>query len=191
MSIWLSSDYHFSHDREFIWKARGFESIDEMNQCIVDKHNLVVAPDDDVYVLGDLCLGGGSKEALAANKKLIEAMNGKLHIVYGNHDSAQRIEMYKTCKNVVENCGWATMLNYKKYHFYLSHFPTLTGNLENESLRKMTCCLYGHTHQRDNYYNDLPYCYHVGVDSHNCYPINLDIIIQQMKHKVNECIETL
>ena len=30
--IFVTSDLHFGHDREFIWKARGFNSVQEMNE---------------------------------------------------------------------------------------------------------------------------------------------------------------
>ena len=99
--------------------------------------------------------------------------------------------MYGQCANVVDEIRWADMLNYKGYHFYLSHFPTLTGNLEKESLKQCTCNLFGHTHQTTNFHLDMPFMYHVGVDSHNCYPVSLDDIIQEMKAKVIECLAEL
>lgn len=185
--IFLTSDLHFNHDREFVWKVRGFDSVQEMNETIVKNWNSIVSPNDDVYVLGDLCLGGGTPSILLANKKLIESLNGKLHIIRGNHDTNPRVIMYSQCANVVDEVKWADMLNYKGYHFYLSHFPTLTGNLEKESLKKCTCNLFGHTHQTTNFHLDMPYLYHVGVDSHNCYPVSLDDIIQEMNNKVQEC----
>ena len=49
-----------SHDREFIWKARGFNSVDEMNEETIRRFNEVVNPEDTVYILGDIALGGGS-----------------------------------------------------------------------------------------------------------------------------------
>ena len=189
--IYLTSDLHFNHDREFVWKVRGYNSVREMNEDIIKRFNFVVGPDDDVYVLGDLCLGGGGPEVLAANKALIERLNGRLHIIRGNHDTDPRVKMYETCANVVGEVKWADMLHYRKYHFYLSHFPTLTGNLEKESLHQCTCNLFGHTHQTTNFHLDMPYLYHVGVDSHNCYPVNLDDIIDEMKAKVNECFEQI
>jgi hypothetical protein len=67
----------------------------------------------------------------------------------------------------------------------------MTGNLEDESLKQMTCCLYGHTHQVNNFYGGLPYCYHIGLDSHNCYPVNIDVAINDMKNEVAKCIEEL
>ena len=181
---------HFNHDREFIWRARGFNSVNEMVTTIVLNHNSIVEPEDDVYVCGDLCLGGGGAEVLEFSKDLIERMNGHLHIILGNHDTPARIAMYATCKNVVE-IVYATMIHYHGYHFYLSHFPTLTANLEKEYLKQCTINLFGHTHSKELFYNDMPFMYNVAMDAHNCYPVLLDDAIEDMKAKVKECKEQL
>lgn len=191
MAIYLTSDLHFNHNREFIWKARGFTSVQEMNEEIIKRHNALVRPDDDVYILGDSSLGGGDEQILATNKALIEQLNGKLHIIRGNHDTDRRVAMYASCKNVVGSILYADMIHYKGYHFYLSHFPTLTGNLEKESLKQCTCNLFGHTHQTTNFHMDMPYMYHVGVDSHDCKPVLLDDIIKEMEEKVIECLKEI
>lgn len=191
MAIYLTSDLHFNHNREFIWKARGFTSVQEMNEEIIERYNALVRPDDDVYVLGDSSLGGGDEQILAANKALIERLNGKLHIIRGNHDTGRRVTMYESCKNVVGPVLYADMIHYKGYHFYLSHFPTLTGNLEKESLKQCTCNLFGHTHQTTNFHLDIPYMYHVGVDSHDCKPVLLDDVIKEMEAKVIECLQEI
>lgn len=178
--IWICSDWHFNHDKEFVWKDRGFNSVGEMNNEIVKRHNSVVVEDDDVYVLGDLCMGSD----LEANKVLIESLKGKIHIVLGNHDTDNRIKMYESCHNVVEICGYATLLKHKKYRFYLSHYPTNTANYDaDEPLKARTINLCGHTHSTD------PLCdfkegdlrYHVEVDGHNCYPVPLDSIIEALQ----------
>ena len=188
--IFVCSDLHFNHDRQFVWGARGFNSVEEMNEAVIERHNSVVTPEDDVYVLGDLCLGGGESSTIFRNQALIGRLNGRLHIVLGNHDTPARIEMYRFCRNVVE-IVYATMIHYQGYHFYLSHFPTLTANLEKEHLKQCTINLFGHTHQQTNFYNDMPFMYHVGMDSHNCYPVLLDDAIEEMKNKVKECKEQL
>ena len=33
--IWLTSDLHFFHNREFVYKPRGFNSVEEMNEKII------------------------------------------------------------------------------------------------------------------------------------------------------------
>lgn len=182
--IFVTSDMHFGHDREFIWKARGFNSVEEMNEAYVARWNETVGPEDEVYALGDLILGDKS------NIEYLKRLNGKLHIALGNHDTSSRQKMYAELPNMVE-MSWAIKLDYKKHHFIMSHFPMLTGNLEKESLKQMTLNLFGHTHQVSNFYNDMPFMYHVGVDSHDGYPVLLDDIIEEMYAKVKECIEFL
>lgn len=182
--IYLTSDLHFGHDREFIWGARGFKSIQEMNDAYVARWNEKINLEDDVYVLGDLMLGDKS------NIEYLKRLNGKLHIVFGNHDTNTRQQLYAELPNVVET-AWAIKLDYRKYHFFMTHFPCMTGNLEKESLKQMTLNLYGHTHQTTNFFEDRPYMYHVGVDSHNGYPVLLDDIIEEMYTKVKECIDFL
>lgn len=187
--IWLSSDYHFQHDREFIYKPRGFNSVDEMNNTIIINHNNIVDNYDEVYLLGDLMLGGPDK--MDTGLEMIRALNGHLHLVRGNHDTDKRWEAYKKLPNVVELQN-AIYLNYRKYHFYMSHYPTITSNLEKESLHQCTINLYGHTHQQtSNFYMDIPYIYHVGLDSHNNCLINLDDAILDMKNEVQRCFDEL
>lgn len=184
--IWLTSDLHFCHDRGFIYEPRGFNSVDEHNKTIVSNWNKVVSEDDDVYVLGDLMLNDNETAC-----EYIKQLNGRIHIVRGNHDTDARWAIYTSLPNVVELCGWSTMIHYRKYHFYLSHFPTLTGNLEKESLHQCTLNVFGHTHDRERFYEDRPYMYNVALDAHNNTPVLLDDIIEEMKEKVRECIKML
>jgi calcineurin-like phosphoesterase family protein len=178
--IYLSSDLHFGHNREFIYSARGFSSVEEMNEAIIERFNSVVKEDDDFYLLGDLMLGDNS------NIDYVKRLNGRIHIVLGNHDTSTREELYKALPNVVEVRD-AIKFKYNKLHFYCSHYPTITGNLEKEYLHQCTLNLYGHTHQNNNFYYDLPFCYHVGVDSHECTPISIETVIKEMIEQINKC----
>lgn len=54
--IYLTSDLHFCHDKDFIYGARGFDSVDDMNAAIIENWNALINDDDEVYVLGDLML---------------------------------------------------------------------------------------------------------------------------------------
>jgi calcineurin-like phosphoesterase family protein len=113
--IYLSSDLHFEHDREFIWGARGYSSVDEMNKEQLRKYNEIITDEDDVYLLGDLMLGD-----VEVGKEFLSQLKGKIHVIIGNHDTSARIKIY-------ESFGWdvqyATVIKYKKHQFYLSHYP--------------------------------------------------------------------
>lgn len=183
--IYLTSDFHFCHAREFVYKQRGFESIHDMNEAIVENYNRVVGMEDDVYILGDIMLNNNDE-----GLKLLKGLRGHIHIIIGNHDTDNRVELYRGCWNVVE-VTYATVIKYGKYHFYLSHYPTFTGNLQTESLKEMMCNFFGHMHQTTNFYNDIPFMYHVGVDSHECTPVSIETAISDMKRKVIECKQML
>ena len=149
-----------------------------MNEDLVRKINETVDPYDNLYILGDLMLGQPE------NIEYIKRLNGYLHIVLGNHDTKTRENLYSQLPNVVEIADVGIKLDYKKYHFALTHYPMLTGNIEKESLKQMTCNLFAHTHQTEEFYEDKAYMFHCGVDSHNGYPVLLDDIIQKMNIKV-------
>lgn len=183
--IFVTSDLHFGHDREFVWGARGFKSIEEHDAEIIKRWNEVVTAEDDVYILGDLMLGDN-----AHGIHCLSQLNGKLHILTGNHCTSARQKLYHTLESMVEFCGCATTIKYQKKQLYLSHYPTITSNME-ANPHQAVFNLYGHTHQTTNFYNGQPFMYHVGVDSHNCYPVLLDDIITEIKNEINACIIAL
>ena len=38
-NIWITSDTHFGHDKDFIWKERGYCSIQEHDEDLIKKWN--------------------------------------------------------------------------------------------------------------------------------------------------------
>lgn len=180
-NIWFSSDYHFFHNKNFVYEPRGFSNIEEMNKVIIEKHNSLVQKDDEVYILGDLMLNDNE-----GGLNCIKQLNGHLHIILGNHCTPTREQLYKTLSNV-EGVQLAAKLKYKGYHFFMTHYPCITGNLEKESLKQMTLNLSGHTHSKEKFYQNMPFVYNVAVDAHDCYPVHIDQIIEDMKAKVEEC----
>ena len=182
MAIYVSSDFHLFHDKDFIYKARGFNWIQEMNSAIIFNCCDTLAEDDDLYLLGDNLLG--SDENYYRGMQLLGKIPGHIHLVRGNHDTDKRWNGYKDmCNwNVVEMEN-AIFLKYKKYHFYLSHFPTLTANNDDDKpLKQRLINLCGHSHATDRWMDaDKGYIYHVEVDAHNLRPILLDDIIEELK----------
>lgn len=185
-NIWFTSDLHFGHDREFIYKPRGFNSINEMNEMIIENWNKTVAPEDDVYLLGDVMLGNNE-----IGIKLLKNLKGSIHIIRGNHDTDTRMSLYYDSYNVIDvNEGQYLKINGQ--NFFLCHYPTFTSNLEKSAnLKEHIINLFGHTHQKNNFYNDIPFMYHVGVDSHNNTPVAYETILADIKTKAEECYKFL
>lgn len=180
--IFFTSDTHFCHNKNFIYAARGFSTIEDMNEAIIERWNKTVNPTDIIYHLGDVMLGDNE---LGLN--CLKQLNGKIHIIYGNHCTASRIHLYETLDNIID-IKIADILKYKGYHLYLSHYPTFTGNYEDsgKALKGIVLNLYGHTHQTTNFYEDNFFMYHVGVDSHNLTPVSFEEIIEDIKNKRRE-----
>lgn len=177
--IYICSDWHFSHNKPFIYELRGFPSVGEMNEEIIRKHNEIVKPNDDVYVLGDLMLGDDN-----IGLECFKRLNGKFHIVRGNHDSDRRCNIYLQQKSVIELQN-ALYLHYGGYHFYLSHYPTITSNLDyDKPLKQRLLNICGNSHTTDRWMDaDKGFIYHAEMDAHNCYPVALDQIFQEFKDK--------
>lgn len=177
---WVTSDLHFCHDREFVWQARGFQNVEEMNEAIVERFNSVINSEDTLYILGDVMLNDNEK-----GEELLSRINGKKIFIRGNHDTNLRVEIYK--KYTDAEIKWADMIKYKKKSIYLSHHPTIVTNAG--EWHNLVINFYGHTHQTENFYNEYVNMYHVGVDSHNCFPVLIDDALDAVKQKILEAKE--
>lgn len=185
--VFVTSDLHFGHDREFIWGPRGFKSSQEHDETVIRNWNAVVNADDDVYILGDVMLGDNFYGC-----ECVSCLNGRIHLVRGNHDTDTRWDnIYPTIPNVVELCGWADVIHYRKYHFYLSHWSADTANYDDDKgLWARIISLSGHTHKQEKFHNDNAMKYNVALDAHNNYPVLLDDIITDIK-KYNVALDRI
>lgn len=182
--IYFTSDWHIGHDKEFIYKPRGFTNIFNHDTAIIEKCNQIVKPEDELWILGDLALGINEHEW---NRIFYNIKCQNVHFIIGNHDTDKRIDKYID-EYGFELEGYANIIKYsKKKRFYLSHYPTITDNFD-DTIRSHTICLYGHTHQKTNFFNNNPYIYHVGVDSHDMYPVSIEQIIKNIDTKLNTIV---
>ena len=182
--IFFTSDTHFCHQPSFLWEPRGFNSVEEMNEELVERWNKVVKPEDEVYHLGDFALND-----VDAAIPYINRLNGKIYWIIGNHDTAKKIDKIMDDCDSIWNLGYAYQFKYnKKYSIYISHYPTLTSNFDEKHFSRHVLSLHGHTHQQTNFLQlDNPFLYHVGMDSHNCTPVHIDEILTDVRNRWNEC----
>ena len=182
--IFFTSDTHFGHQPEFLWKPRGFSSVEEMDEAIIENWNKVVKPNDIVYHLGDTMLNDNT-----AGIECFKRLNGQIFLIYGNHDTDARKNLLFTELSGKMLGGWyAYVIKHGKYSIYLSHYPTLTANYDSgKHFSQNVINLHAHTHQKTNFLNPTnPFMYHVGVDSHNCTPVHIDEIISDIRQRWEE-----
>lgn len=165
--IWMTSDFHFNHNKKFIYEARGFDSIEQMNKKIIENYNSKVRKDDIVYILGDCALGD-----IDSASELLKQLNGHKYLAYGNHDTENKIGFYKENK-IFEDIQFGYRLTYHKKTFLLTHFPTLVYEFGK------TYNLFGHTHSSIKI-DDNVNMYNISLEANNYYPNCLDSILYEL-----------
>lgn len=174
--IWFSSDFHFGHDKSFIYGPRGFDNMYDAAKTIIKNCNEVVAWDDDFYILGD-CMLGNTEFGLSCLRQL----PGYKHLIFGNHCTDERIKAYAASKIFV-SAEWGGRLKYKHWTFLLSHYPQITENYQE---RHKVISLCGHSHTNNPFLHwDKGLIYHCEVDAHNLYPVNIDKIYLDISGKL-------
>ena len=178
--IFFTSDTHFCHQPSFLWEPRGFSSVEEMNETIIENWNKIVKPNDIVYHLGDTMLNDNEKGI-----ECFKRLNGKIFLIFGNHESeARKNLLFSECRDKILGGWYAYLIKYEKLSIYMSHYPTLTANYDEKHFSQHVIALHGHTHQQANFlYPNNPFCYHVGVDSHDCEPVNIEEIIGEVRQR--------
>lgn len=193
--IFFVGDTHFCHNREFLYKPRGFNSIEEHNLSIIENWNNIVQPNDIVYHLGDTMLNNNDEGI-----KYLNQLNGQIWLIRGNHDASERIyRIYHECPNIhsfegfsERFCTYATIQKINGYTFYLSHYPTITSSIENMAkLKHHIINLHAHVHSKNKFYQDIPFMYNVALDAHNNTPVSFDEIIADIEVKKDECLAML
>ena len=197
MTKYFSSDHHVFHENILnLGTGRPFNSISHMHSVLRERHNAVVAPDDDVYFLGDIALGNFEQSIL-----FFLELNGNKFLVTGNHDkifsgtnSKKRIETFTP---LYEAVGFTilpeiTSIFIDNQEVVLSHFP-YRGDHEREEkfnknrpVNKGLPLLNGHTHYRNRFDVNEPLAMHVGVDANNFTPVSeIEVIewINQLRDK--------
>ena len=98
--IFISADFHFSHNKTFIYEKRGFKTIEEHDRRILSDLNAYIAPDDHLIYLGDFAMRM-QEQKIEEIFKRISCQN--IYYVWGNHDK-QLYNWYK--KKVFRNVGF-------------------------------------------------------------------------------------
>ena len=81
VSRWYTSDLHFGHRMLVERRVRPFETLEEMDECIVQLWNETVSPADEAWILGDLVM-----HPVEENLLTVSRLNGRKILVPGNHD---------------------------------------------------------------------------------------------------------
>ncbi len=171
--IFVTSDTHFNHKNicrgTSEWESgntRPFDTLDDMNDCIIDNINSVVKADDTLFHLGDFAFG---------NKKLIPSLRDRIkcktiHLIKGNHDRV----LIKYYSDSFTSINSYVEVRFKKVLFSMEHYPL--GSWNEIGLGGIN--LYGHCH--GGYNHNVGRQMDVGVDCNNFQPLSIELIYEYM-----------
>lgn len=156
-NTFVISDTHFNHANILNFvnfkceKVRPeFNSVEEMNEHMIDRWNSVVGDNDVVYHLGDVYFGASANEK--SNRSILSRLRGRKYLCLGNHDNPADPVLYEYFKKV-------TFWNYLKEHgVALSHIPLHESTLGEARHGRDTINIHGHIHR-----NDPPSPRHINV----------------------------
>ena len=123
------ADLHLGHTNMAL--KRGFTTVEEHDEYIIEKFNSVVSKRDVTYILGDVTM------EKSAPYHLLDRLNGMKHVVLGNHDRRQDVK--KLLEHVESVAG---MIQYKG--IMLTHCPIHPMELDYRFSRN----IHGHIHDK-------------------------------------------
>ena len=100
-NLFVCSDLHKSHNKDFIFKPRGFDRVQDHDSWIVRNWNDIVGPNDNVLFLGDFLVGAGA-DSYKVGKEFLFSLNGHITMLFGNHNAF--IKQYY--KESLESAGY-------------------------------------------------------------------------------------
>lgn len=195
--IFFSSDLHGYHKNlcrgVSSWdlerakdSVRDFDTIDQMNDCLINNINSVVGENDLYFFLGDWTFGGFDKIELFRNRIVCK----NIHLLFGNHDShiknnregIQRLfsSIQKTLDlEVVRNIrtlSYNGQMEKQSINFVLLHYAICSW----ENMNKGWIHLFGHSHLSVKDKVRQGKAMDVGVDGNNFKPYELKDILAIM-----------
>jgi len=158
MSVFFTADPHFDGGDILRYENRPFNSVEQMNEAIVNKWNELVTDKDEVYLVGDV-----------GNPEYIARLKGKKYLIKGNHDTLSNEEYRRL--------GFAEVYDkpiiYNEF-WMVSHEPMYVN-------RNMPYAnIYGHVHNNPAYNTVSARGYCVSMDRTDFAPVDFEQIMVEV-----------
>lgn len=151
-NVFFWSDTHFNHACLHwptpLWKMRGFSSLEEHNEGLIERWNSICNNQTTFFHLGDFIFGADSEIHF---RSIINRLNFRtMYIMPGNHFSGWRHVFEKQKSNVWDVANGKRVVFVPNYIeafingqlLVMSHYPILSFNGQS----KDSICIYGHVH---------------------------------------------
>lgn len=182
MTDYWISDLHFGHKNILEYCKRPWNSVDEMNEGLISNWNQIIKTEDNVFVVGDMMMGPSS-----AWEGILNRLNGRIHLVKGNHDHKFVKQTYVQSRMVWIKDYYeyrvqdADAENGKNQLIIMQHFAPYVW----DESHKGSWALSGHSHGSLDLWHRERLSLDVGVDAETSkyFPISYQQIKYAMSNK--------
>ena len=171
--LFFIADTYFSHTNMLKFEDEAgnrvrphFSSVEEMNEALILNWNSVVAPEDRIYHLGDVCFGG-----IETVRSVLPRLNGKKRLILGNHDRVKGHELWKYFQDI------GLWKNFDEHDFVATHIPILPTQF-----RRVKYNVHWHGTPYARYF---PVYHNISCEMTNYTPIHLDVLKRTIEEKRN------
>lgn len=181
--VFFISDFHANHANIIKYCNRPWKTKEEMTETLIENWNSVVGPDDIVFNLGDFMWA-------SSWNTILERLNGKIYLIWGNHDRKDFRDSYL---NHLEGVYDQLTLLIDNKIVYLNHFPFLCLPAQHYQL-------FGHIHlstEKNSGYDYMrcsslqPNQYDVGVDLNRYRPISWEQVWERLQYQKENNVNCL
>lgn len=137
--ILYTGDLHFGHAAVIRFDNRPFDTIEEMDQALINYWNSRVRGDDTVYIVGDLCYRSEHPA-----EWYLQQLKGKKYLILGNHD--EPILKNQAALSYLEGVDRMMEIRDGDNKIHLCHYPLAEWNHYNSG----SWHIYGHIHNNKN-----------------------------------------
>lgn len=184
---WWTSDLHLGHANICAYSGRPYRQVEDMNIDIIDRWNDNVAPDDEVYVLGDVAMGH-----IPDTLPLVELLHGAKTLIPGNHDRCwpglrtKKKDSVDKWAQEYSAAGFTIMTGPVEVDMggspvMADHFPYVGDSQERDRYREFRppdrglWLLHGHVHGK---WRQLDRMINVGLDAWGGFPVAEEELLQ-------------
>jgi len=160
------ADTHFHHEAILRYEQRPFDSVELMDETLIENWNKRVKPSDTVFHLGDVSSGDESFD-----KIILGRLHGYKILVMGNHD---RHRAYRTWLSL----GFAEVSSFPivfNDFLFLSHEPLYVCSA------MPYANIFGHVHGNPSYRDSSPQSVCVSVERIGYSPVSLEEIMGRLR----------
>lgn len=155
--LWLTADWHLGEDR-FEIMQRPFKTVEDHISTLIERHNSLVKPDDDVIVAGDAVYQKAPQYV-----DCIQHFNGRKTLIRGNHDRPIDDNTYAKYFDIIIEEGGGIPLEAGSVPCWVTHYPSQG--------RQDIFNLVGHVHGAWKYQLNM---FNIGVDANHFLPVAAD-----------------